>query len=275
MAYFSLRQICLLLLIGLTVMGCDRAPNHPIFGKPDDVCRQHPELCQDLEDDEWCSDARRDVISSRLHLKEEGTDRRKYQLMRHLERYLMCVENAISIEYTRGSGKNTPRVEGMLAASRQLAQLDEATRHSPDPYLLLWHWGNNTNELARQQFLALEGSPQLEEPDLQLVLAGTYAKHNATKAIAILHHGLSLYREGDKINSRLLTSLSTLYMGQKQYGLAYLWGKVSKSFQDANAPEVSAERFGIYHSLRQAELAGYDEQAAVIVQQIKLGNYQN
>ena len=64
----------------------------------------------------------------------------------------------------------------MLAAGEQLAQLDAATRNANDPYLLLWHWTNNTNELARQQFLALEGQPVLEEPELQLALGGIYAK---------------------------------------------------------------------------------------------------
>ena len=159
----------------------------------------------------------------------------------------------------------------MLAAGDQLAQLDAATRNSQDPYLLLWHWTNNTNELARQQFMALEGTKALDEPELQLALGGIYAKSDPEKAIATLQHGLSLYQEGDKVNSRIFTSLSTLYMGQKQYGLAYLWGKVSESFQDS--PEVSAKRFGIYHTLSKTEQDGYDVRAAEIVEQLKHGSY--
>ena len=159
----------------------------------------------------------------------------------------------------------------MLAAGAQLEQLDAQTRGSQDPYLLLWHWTNNTNPAARASFLALEGTPALEEPELQLALGGIYAKSDPEKAIATLQRGLSLYREGEQVNSRMLTSLSTLYMGQKQYGLAYLWGKVSESFQDA--PEVSAKRFGIYHSLSKTEQDGYDVRAAEIVEQLKHGNY--
>ncbi len=264
MANFPLRQTFIMLSVGLAVAGCNDDRIH-------NICSNHAELCQDLVDDGWCRYERTDVIRSRFYLKEEGTDRRKYELMRNLERYLKCAERSTNIEYKNAREQKSPRVEGMLAAGDQLAQLDAATRNSQDPYLLLWHWTNNTNELARQQFMALEGTKALDEPELQLALGGIYANSDPEKAISIMHHGLSLYREGDKINSRLLTSLSTLYMGQKQYGLAYLWGKVSESFQDA--PEVSARRFGIYHTLSKTDQDAYDVRAAEIVEQLKHGNY--
>ena len=264
MTLFSQRPLLLSLACCLTLTACDDDRIH-------NICSQYPALCADLVDDGWCRYERSDVIRGRYYLQEEGTDRRKYDLMRGLERYLQCAEHSTNIEYKRAREQKSPRVEGMLAAGRQLEQLDAQTRGSQDPYLLLWHWTNNSDERARQQFLAQEGSKGLEEPDLQLVLAGIYAKSEPDKAIAILHHGLSLYREGEQVNSRLLTSLSTLYMGQKQYGLAYLWGKVSESFQDS--PEVSAKRFGIYHTLSKTEQDGYDVRAAEIVEQLKHGNY--
>lgn len=264
MTLFSQRPLLLSLACCLTLTACDDDRIH-------NICSQYPALCADLVDDGWCRYERSDVIRGRYYLQEEGTDRRKYDLMRGLERYLQCAEHSTNIEYKRAREQKSPRVEGMLAAGRQLEQLDAQTRGSRDPYLLLWHWTNNTNELARQQFMALEGTKALDEPELQLALGGIYAKSDPEKAIATLQHGLSLYQEGDKVNSRIFTSLSTLYMGQKQYGLAYLWGKVSESFQDS--PEVSAKRFGIYHTLSKTEQDGYDVRAAEIVEQLKHGNY--
>ncbi|MGL4249762.1 MAG: DUF2989 domain-containing protein [Aeromonas sp.] len=264
MVPFSVRQTFIMLSVGLAVVGCNDDRLH-------NICSNHAELCQDLVDDGWCRYERTDVIRSRFYLKEEGTDRRKYELMRNLERYLKCAERSTNIEYKRAREQKSPRVEGMLAAGDQLAQLDAATRNSKDPYLLLWHWTNNTNELARQQFVALAGNRELDEPELQLALGGIYAKSDPDKAIATLHRGLSLYREGDQINSRLLTSLSTLYMRQKEYGQAYLWGKVSESFQEA--PEVSSKRFGIYHTLSKEDQDSYDVRAAEIVEQLQHGNY--
>ncbi|WP_447831587.1 DUF2989 domain-containing protein [Aeromonas salmonicida] len=264
MTPFPLRSVLLGLSCGLTLMACNDDRIH-------NICANHPELCQDLVDDGWCRYERTDIIRSRFYLQEEGTDRRKYELMRNLERYLKCAERSTNIEYKTAREQKSPRVEGMLAAGDQLAELDAATRNSQDPYLLLWHWTNNTNEQAREQFTALEGQPVLEEPELQLALGGIYAKSAPQKAITLMHHALSLYGEGDKVNSRILTSLSTLYMGQKEYGLAYLWGKVSESFQDT--PDVSAKRLGLYHALSKADQEAWDSQAATIVEQLKSGTY--
>ena len=146
-----------------------------------------------------------------------------------------------------------------------------STRNSRDPYLLLWHWTNNTSPEARASFLAQEGTPSLEEPELQLALGGIYAKSEPEKAIRLMHHALSLYREGDKVNSRILTALSTLYMGQKRFDQAYLWGKVSESFQES--PEVSATRLGIYHAIGKEEQETLDDQAATIVDALRQGSY--
>ncbi|MDM5103087.1 DUF2989 domain-containing protein [Aeromonas salmonicida] len=264
MTPFPLRSVLLGLSCGLTLMACNDDRIH-------NICANHPELCQDLVDDGWCRYERTDIIRSRFYLQEEGTDRRKYELMRNLERYLKCAERSTNIEYKTAREQKSPRVEGMLAAGDQLAELDAATRNSQDPYLLLWHWTNNTNEQAREQFMALEGQPVLKEPELQLALGGMYAKSSPQKAITLMHHALSLYGEGDKVNSRILTSLSTLYMGQKEYGLAYLWGKVSESFQDT--PDVSAKRLGLYHALSKADQEAWDSQAATIVEQLKSGTY--
>lgn len=264
MTPFSLRPLLLGSACCLTLMACDDDSVH-------NICSKHHALCVDLVDDGWCRPERSDVIRARLQLQEEGSERQQYVLMRGLERYLQCAEHSTNIEYKRAREQKSPRVEGMLAAGNQLARLDEQTRDSQDPYLLLWHWTNHTNPAARASFMALEGSAALEEPELQLALGGIYAKGEPGKAIALMHHALSLYREGDKVNSRILTALSTLYMGQKAFDLAYQWGKVSESFQDH--PEVSANRLGIYHAISKGEQEALDRVAATIVEQLKRGVY--
>ncbi|MGY3941764.1 DUF2989 domain-containing protein [Aeromonas tecta] len=266
MTPYSLRPLLLGSACCLTLMACDDDRIH-------NICANHQSLCVDLVDDGWCRYERSEVIRARYHLQEAGTDRRKYELMRGLERYLQCAEHSTNMEYKRAREQKSPRVEGMLAAGHQLEQLDMQTRASQDPHLLLWHWTNNRNPDARASFMALEGSPALEEPELQLALGGIYAKREPRKAIALMHHALSLYREGDKINSRILTALSTLYMGQQEPGLAYQWGKVSESFQDV--PEVSASRLGIYHAIGKGEQDALDRVAATIVEQLKRGVYRS
>lgn len=264
MTLSPLRPSLLALSCVLTLAACDDDKLH-------NICSNHPGLCADLVDDGWCRYERSEVIRGRYYLQRDQTDRRKYELMRGLERYLQCAEHSTNIEYKRAREQKSPRVEGMLAASSQLALLDSQTLDSGDPYLLLWHWTNNTNPAARARFLALEGTQVLEEPELQLALGGVYAKREPRKAIALMLHALSLYGEGDEVNSRILTSLSTLYMGQKEFGLAYQWGKVSEAFQDVN--EVSASRLALYHNISKGEQDAWDKSAETIVQQLKRGEY--
>jgi len=235
MTPFPARSLLFGLCCGLLLTACDDDRIH-------NICANYPALCQDLVDDGWCRYERSDIIRARYYLQAEGTQRRQYELMRSLERYLKCAERSTNIEYKRAREQKSPRVEGMLAAGEQLAQLDAATRNANDPYLLLWHWTNNTNELARQQFLALEGQPVLEEPELQLALGGIYAKSEPQKAIALMQHALSLYREGDQVNGRILTSLSTLYMGQKQFGQAYLQARAGEPGQPGRHPGRTTEK---------------------------------
>ena len=264
MTPFSLRPLLLGLSCCLTLMACDGDRTH-------DICAHHQQLCVDLVDDGWCRPERGEVIQARYRLQEEGSDRDSYVLMLGLERYLQCAEHSTNVEYKRAREQKSPRVEGMLAAGTQLEQLAVQTRASRDPYLLLWHWTHHRNPQARADFLALEGSPALEEPELQLALGGIYAQREPRKAIALMHHALSLYREGDKVNGRILTSLSTLYMRQQEFGLAYQWGKVSESFQDS--PELSANRLGLYHAIGKGEQDAGDRLAATIVQQLQQGVY--
>ncbi|MNO76741.1 hypothetical protein D3C76_678220 [compost metagenome] len=61
-------------------------------------------------------------------------------------------------------------------------------------------------------------------------------------------------------------------MGQKAFDQAYLWGKVSESFQES--PEVSSTRLGIYHAIGKAQQERLDEQAATIVDALRAGSYQ-
>lgn len=255
----------LALTLALLLQGCTESD------RVHSICADHPELCQDLVDDGWCRYERADVIRARYYLHKRGGDKEKYDLMKGLEQYRVCIERSTQVEYKRLKERKSGRVEGLHAAVTQLEQLDAQTRGSDNPWLLLWHWTNNTDEQARRKFIALEGSPQMEEPALQEALAGIYEQANPAKAINLLHHAISLHRGEPPFNGRLASSLSTLYMGMRAYEQAYLWAKVSEAFLDT--PEISHQRLGIYATLSQSQLSELDDQAEQIAKQIKKGRY--
>lgn len=234
------------------------------------ICTSHPTLCQDLVDDGWCRQERSTVIRARYALQQKKGEWEQYQLMHELEGYLRCIEHATRIEYKVAKEKKSARVEGMLAAGAELERLDAQTRGSNNPWLQLWHWTNNGDEEARSRFLAHEGSPQLEHPELQAALAGIYARVDPPKAIGLLQHALSLYQPDDPVNVQLFASLSTLYMGQRDYKQAYLWARVSEAF---HGPQLDAGRLNRYAALSQAQQERLDEQAKEIATALRAGHY--
>ena len=191
MTLFSQRPLLLSLACCLTLTACDDDRIH-------NICSQYPALCADLVDDGWCRYERSDVIRGRYYLQEEGTDRRKVRsdarpgalsaVRRALHQYR--VQACQGAEEPQ-SGRDAGRRPSTGATGR-------TDRGSQDPYLLLWHWTNNTSPEARASTLAQEGTPSLEEPELQLALGGIYAKSEPEKAIRLMHHALSLYREGTR-----------------------------------------------------------------------------
>ena len=90
---------------------------------------------------------------------------------------------------------------------------------------------------GRADFLGAGRHPRPEEPELQLALGASMPRASPQKAITLMHHALSLYGEGTGSTAGSSPPSAPLYMGQKAFDQAYLWGKVSESFQES--PEVS------------------------------------
>lgn len=251
-----------MLLASLFATGCQ--PD-----KPAPLCTRYPAQCQDLVADSWCRHEREQLIGARVGWLEQVNAHAQYTLMRTLEEYLTCAKRATGVEYKQQNGRHSAQVESMLAASAQLSELEQASKQSQDPFLLLWHWRHYHDEAARTAFLAQEGQASLQHPELQLALAGIYSKALPRKAIAILHYGLSLYPAGATIDGHFLTSLTQLYAQLDLPHHSYLWNVVHDHFYPSTQSGLNlASRYQLGN--QQAEL---DAQAAAIIEALKLGQY--
>lgn len=232
------------------------------------ICEKNPELCADLNDDGYCRLERSNVIRNRYYHLQDTSDTGLYHLMKSLEAYLVCIEKTTLIEYSERKERKNNRVEGMVAARRQLDTLDAQTRNSHEPHLLLWHWTNNGSQAAKEAFLKREGSPLLEEPELQLALANHYRSTDTAKAIQILQHALSLYKAEEEVDIIIPTALSGLYMKQQAYPQAYLWALVTNQLQGNKGAGQSP-----YIQLTKDQKEAMEEQAEQIVDQLHEGQY--
>ena len=262
MTPFPARSLLFGLCCGLLLTACDDDRIH-------NICANYPALCQDLVDDGWCRYERSDIIRARYYLQAEGTERRQYELMRSLERYLKCAERSTNIEYKRAREQKSPRVEGMLAVGEQLAQLDAATRNANDPTCCSGTGPTTPTSWLASSFWRWRGNPCWRSPSCNWHSAASMPRASRKGHRADAARPLPLPGR-EQVNYRI-SPPSAPYMGQKQYGQAYLWGKVSESFQ--NAAEVSATRFSLYHSLSKQEQESLDSQAAALVEQLKSGTY--
>lgn len=234
-----MRLLCLL-IFSLFLFGCENA----FFGEKtiSQICREYPQMCQDLNSDAHCRKEKAEIIRSRYANLQAPSDQLKYQLLLQFEDYKVCIGKAAQIEHIKRKEKKTDRVKGVITARRQLAQLARDTKDSKDPYLLHYHWSRFGKEESMNNFLALEATGALEKPDLQVKLAEYYVKKDLDRTVNILYHALELYKSGDTVDPEIFYSLSTIFLKQERFPRAYVWAYIAKEYgvRDLDLAQIEA-----------------------------------
>lgn len=260
----SQNRLRLLLTLLLPLTGCGEADPLP------DICSSSPALCRDLVDDGWCRAERRQVILAR-HGAQGVPAEAHYRLLLALDGYLKCMDHASNIEYRLIKDKKSRRIESMLSASQQLETVEAQTRNSSNPWLAMWHWQRHADHAAGARFMALAGTPALEQGELQEMLAIETAKHEPERAMALFEHALTLPHQDNRLPVRIATALSMLHMGLKHYREAYLWALVAAKLPDG--PNVSAQRMSLYTTISTDERSTLEEKAEEMASAINDGHY--
>ncbi|RUO81281.1 DUF2989 domain-containing protein [Idiomarina tyrosinivorans] len=192
-----------------------------------DICEQQPQLCSDIASDNWCNLERRKVIFSRYARLQKDDGEHQYRLLRDLESYSKCMELASRIEHKQLKEKQSARIESYFASMQAIDKLNEETRNSENPLLLYWHWSRNGNTDAIDKLLTIEGSKQVQTPELQLAYATYYAKANEDKTFEHLYRALSLYRKDAEVNPEIAVTLMTLNLARNNAKAAFIWGNIA------------------------------------------------
>ena len=224
-----------------------------VEGKPTvrEICQSNPAMCNDLNDDNWCNSERRQLIFSRYE--------------RH-----QCMELASTIEHKKLKQKQSNRIEAYINSQKNIKKLADKTAGSDHPLWLYWHWSNRGNDQALQKLLSLEGTPQMETPELKLALATYYAKQDSQKTFELLYNALRLYKPGDRINPEIPSTLVSMYLKEGNGSQAYIWSQVAWQLGQDNLEKNSMKNI-VNASEEQYEQ--WDEQAEDIVEKIEEGNF--
>mgnify|MGYP000156213598 CR=1 FL=1 len=237
-----------------------------------ELCETHNDVCEEFIADSWCKAERKQILLGYHELELSNIDVNKYRLLIKFEDYKDCMSHAAKIEHIKLKEKQTYRIQNKEKALEKIQQLSEETKNSDDPYLLYYHWSRYLNKDALAKFKALEGSHQLETPELQFFLATYYTKIDDKKTLMLLYHALELYQEGDEINVELLKSLITIFTDKKEYKKAYIWLKVLYLYQpdDNDISEKSLSDFAQLHRLNAEFL---DKVASSTLDKIESGQF--
>lgn len=263
------RQIMSLVIItglALTLTGCFE--RHRTTKK---LCENNPEICANLNvKDGQCRIQRTDLIWQRYDAQNASSDLALFKTLQLTDKYIFCLEYAARIEPTELKERKSQRMLALYDSYEKKAALEAKLAHSNDPRILYHRWSQG-DEYAQSQFLALEGKPALNTPDLQLALAGYYSRYDKDKSYQLLHHALTLYRANETVNPEIIKSLATLAQQQKKYQEAYIWVLIANDIKITETDEKKVARRFLLTEDEQNSLA---KKAKNILTKIKKGNYQ-
>ena len=245
---------------------CDTGPKFA------ELCNQHPEICQEFEEDTWCKRERISVGFANLNNKLESNDSHKYEQLIAYENYEKCMTHASKIEHIKLKVKKTLRVNNMLKAREKIKEISTQTLNSEHPDLLYFHWSRYLNERALNKFLTMEGNEILARPNRQVNLATYYAKRDPNKTLRILYYALELYPAGAAIDVEIFKSIASIFSDKKEHKQAYIWSKVLQIYapEDINVNNEILKDYVIKHNLNRSFL---DKVAESTLSKIEDGSF--
>ncbi|PKG81832.1 DUF2989 domain-containing protein [Colwellia sp. 75C3] len=250
----------------LILNGCDNNVNLK------QLCSENAEICNEFGKDSWCKVQRIDVATNRIKVKNNNFDADKYKLLIAYEGYIKCMSLASQIQHKKLKEKTTLRKDNLLKAKAQLSQLTEQSANSKHPHLLYYHWSRESNDLALENFLQLEGDPVLENSTAQFHLATYYIKRNSKKTLGLLYHALELHQPGSELSPEILQSLVTIFAKKKQYKQAYIWLRTYQLLQD-EPDEMIETSLNSYQQAKTLDAEFLDKVASTTLAKIESGQF--
>ena len=236
------------------------------------LCEDNEEICNEFGQDSWCKSERIDVAVNRIKVKNDNLDTGKYNLLIAYEGYIKCMSLASQIQHIKLKEKTTVRKNNLLKAKANMSLLSEQSAESKHPHLLYYYWSRESNVLALEEFLQLEGSQILENPTAQYHLATYYIKRNTKKTLGLLYHALELHQPGTQLSPEVLQSLATIFTQKKQYKQAYIWLRTYQLLLDKPDEMIETSLLG-YQQAKKLNAEFLDEVASTTLAKIEAGKF--
>jgi hypothetical protein len=244
-------SFCLVIAV-LGLFGCENDQNTEV------ICKNNPELCEDLHKDSWCRFEKADLIRHRYALKEteQHTGKQLYQQLIFLEKYSKCIELAAGVQHLINTDRTVDRKRAFAVSTQNLEQLQEYTKDSKEVFLAFYRWVRFNDPAAFSLVDSAFKQGQVNDVIILEQLAVHYLKINAdiSKAIYAQLFGRILTdtpvedsSEEDaesymdisrEFNTDWLLGLANVYQQQQQFAKVYLLTKINLSLTEQTASDV-------------------------------------
>ncbi|MGI2855239.1 DUF2989 domain-containing protein [Shewanella algae] len=247
------------------VTGCDNRPN------PATICKNNPELCDDLHKDSWCRREKTNLITQRYQVKNtaEPSGEQIYHLLVNLENYNRCVGLASGVQHILNPERTNDRARAFGLSAQSLSELQASTKGSNDIHIAFYHWAHLGDDAALKVLLEAEKQQQLDSPEILAGLAGYYLKFDATKAKQLYLKVLARSTE-ENFDPDWLLGLASAFRQLQDMEQAYLLSRANLLFTDNPVDEVQLKAMIGNDNQLSTHL---DQQASNLAEVLKNGDY--
>ncbi len=230
------------------LFGCENDRNTDV------ICKNNPELCEDLHRDSWCKFEKADLIRHRYALKktEQHTGKQLYQQLIMLEKYSKCIELASGVQHIINTHRTLDRRKAFAVSTQNLAQLQEHIKDNPDVYLAFYRWIRFNEHAAFELINAAFKRDQIQEVEILQQLAVHYLKVDANVSKDIYRKMFAAISSPDPIdpddtdismslsdefNPDWLLGLANVHQQQQHFAKVYLLTKINLTITEKSASD--------------------------------------
>lgn len=197
------------------------------------ICKDSPELCEDLHKIGDCRFKRTTVIRARYYDKIDPTEINKRDLLTELDEYESCLELTLFMQYTRNKNRKKLRLENYLKA-QELIQINlKESKGTKDPMLAYYLWTHHQDMQARRVFLTFATKEDIRDPKILFKLATIYSKDNAQTSLNLFYKALRYTTSLKQTSPATFTMIMTIFYQKKLFEEAYVWALIAKK-EDEN-----------------------------------------
>ncbi|MCL2914083.1 DUF2989 domain-containing protein [Shewanella corallii] len=219
-------------LLIFALNGCDWGKNGT------HLCKNNPELCDDLHQDAWCWQEKSTLIDKRYasKLKEGPEGKLLYQQILALEDYNRCIEVASGVQHVINTQRTHERAKAFSDSARTLTELQQQTKNSDDLFLAYYHWARFSDDKARDKVLKAAENDRISDPELLGSVAAYYEKFNFDKSREMYFTAMARADETN-VDPNWLLGLARIANAHRAYPEAYLFTRANVILADHEVDE--------------------------------------